>query len=512
VVDKKLIVASLFLLAFHLIFTPVAEYDHFRNLKIAQEMSATGRLLYFGSNFLSNPPLAYLPHALLIRLFGFHYTLHRLLDLAFWIGAMWLAEALGRELKLDNLGLMVGLSWVFVFATAIRSYSDMMFWGALSLLLYFRLKHQPSWRHSLYLGLALGAGLATKYSFGLILPFLVLDWMVVRKPLRFLIPALLVPAFFMTPLVIHAGLNDLPQPWQLSRTTNLSWREEGEKVLPTYLPYLMILEFWPLLTLLALFSLKADLFTYLLAGLPVLGGIATGYFEVRHFIFILLPLAVAAARTVKQKKWWKGLAVGYVIIFLILGLSRIQPVHDETDFLSFATSIRPNETVLGGPYHLISLFASGDSEQMETLKNPSNAIILGATYYLTPEPLNHSLLSPAGTFELKGTVYAGTYYLYHLNLTRAVEEAGLMTAGIIRVRDTRGRPVYRAECTINGNGWSLPQVSDKAGEILLLVPPGGYVHEITCSATGFHNATISQLEDIVMTPGGLFFSPGKVRF
>ena len=128
--------AVLFLFAFHLIFTPNVEYDHARNLEIAREMSHTGLMSYFGANFLSNPPLMYAIHALFIRLFGFHYFVNRMIDLSFWIGAMFILRKISHLEGIKNLHFLVGLSWMMIYATAIRSYSDVLFFSSLALLRY----------------------------------------------------------------------------------------------------------------------------------------------------------------------------------------------------------------------------------------------------------------------------------------------------------------------------------------------------------------------------------------
>ncbi|MBR9681382.1 MAG: hypothetical protein GOV00_01130 [Candidatus Altiarchaeota archaeon] len=317
--DKKLIFASVFLLTFHLIFTPIIGYDHARNLEVAREMANTGLMSYYGENFVSNPPLLYMVHALIIKLFGFHYILHRMVDLLFWIAAMFVLEALGKEVNVQHLGLLIGLSWTFVYATAIRSYSDTLLLSAIMLLLYFRFKKEPSLRGAMWFGISYGVAGWAKYPPFLLSAFFLLDWLVHKKPLKYIIIALVVGSSFALPLIAYAQFNGLPMPWTASVDTNVVWRTGDPQTL--YEPYLLLLKMWPALFTLAFSSLRLDLFSAILVGVPLIGRVVSKVFEVRHYFFIIIAMGVLASRFIEKKT----MALGCLLVCCMF--SNFRPIR-----------------------------------------------------------------------------------------------------------------------------------------------------------------------------------------
>ncbi len=233
---KSTLVLIAFYILFHWFISPAVEYDHGRNLGIALCTSKYGLPCYFGQNFLNNPPLSYYLHALLIKLFGFHYQLHRMLDLAFFIAGIILVEIIGRRLKLENLELFVGLNWTFIYATAIRSYSELLFAGALIYLAYLELLEKDNW---FFFGLASGLGLWFKYTLGVFSAVLSLVYFVKKRKVEPLAYAWAVILLLFSPLVLYSKLNGLPMPWKVSAKNQQIWRNSVPP--PIYDPFVKII-------------------------------------------------------------------------------------------------------------------------------------------------------------------------------------------------------------------------------------------------------------------------------
>ncbi|MBR9681383.1 MAG: hypothetical protein GOV00_01135 [Candidatus Altiarchaeota archaeon] len=156
------------------------------------------------------------------------------------------------------------------------------------------------------------------------------------------------------------------------------------------------------------------------------------------------------------------------------------------------------------------MFSQADAEYSEDF-DINMALIYGATHFVSKTPQSNSFLIEAGSFEVINPTYAGTHYVYDVDWNAMLLEWNLEYRGTLEVVDSKGKPVYRTTCILSGDDWTIDQVSDKAGEILFLVPAGRSFAQVKCEALGFSTSYLSG-NKIEMTFVGLFHKTNSIRY
>ncbi len=211
------------------------------------------------------------------------------------------------------------------------------------------------------------------------------------------------------------------------------------------------------------------------------------FVEIRHLFFLIIPLAIMAAKTSKKYN------LKYAPLLLLLLWPLRIPSHiyilPDSGFLSFCSEIKENETVLASFYHYFPVFSKGDGEFAPKF-DEKQAIIYGASYYVTKNKVNSPYLEFYKSFEVENPTYKGRYLVYRINLTKILRVYNLTLYGRLRVVNDRGEPIWRATCYVVGNNWKIPQISDKSGEILLIGPKGSKPVAVICRALGYEENSV----------------------
>lgn len=124
-----------------------------------------------------HPPGVPLFYGFTMRIFSVRILVVRIVSLMFTTATVLLTYFLGRELYNRETGLLAALlllSFPYTLRMGVAALTDMpvTFFFSLVLFLILRLLHTPMYRLSLAAGLAVGAGLLSKYTMALIFPLL----------------------------------------------------------------------------------------------------------------------------------------------------------------------------------------------------------------------------------------------------------------------------------------------------------------------------------------------------
>jgi hypothetical protein len=317
------------------------------------------------------------------------------------------------------------------------------------------------------------------------------------------------PALLLyVPYLYYIFINGLPWPWQANfASLSGAWAAGAERI-PVWHIYIEMLKTWPILFAASLVAIGLQVksekksvlmstnFLFILTVLvtPLLVPLLLRLTALNHWFYIFIPLPILSAQLIEKIPKYKKHAFIALLIFLaITGAYQIsqnvasREAYNNEELDSFLAELTPSDTLLSEwRYTHINVFSEAYAEYSQSF-DPMNAVIYASDYYISSERLEEApFLELYKQFSSETPVYGGNFYAYKIDLPALLEIGNLSSNGQVLLVNSDGEPVSYARCTISGESWNLPQMSNKAGEIEMIMPRG-YSGEaqLQCTAMGY---------------------------
>lgn len=193
--NRRILGLCLFIFALLFLYSfvrPVVIYDEPCDLYASQIVANEGyrslfirydEIAWLGSQ---HPPLAPILHGTVMMIFGQNPMIIRWVTAAFSVATCFVIYLVGKQVFDERVGLFAALACAFsiqFYRSGVLANNDMLvvFFFALSLLLFIRLLDVPSFGMGLATGVAITLGLLSKYTMVFVFPIM-LGWLIVSRP------------------------------------------------------------------------------------------------------------------------------------------------------------------------------------------------------------------------------------------------------------------------------------------------------------------------------------------
>jgi len=501
------------------VFHAITEYDHDRDLIIEQELVERGTFSYFGQAYVINPPINYITHAVPIWLTGdLSYLAQQIIEIIMFAAAIILIYFIALELTKDQKQafiafVLAAVSWTFILATAIRSYSIMLLMGTLLFYTYLRYLSKPGYKSAAIFGIVIGLAMLTKSSFFFLLVIMGvhLIWTLLTKQdykYEHLGAIAILTLVLYAPYLYYIFINGLPWPWQANLASlSGAWAAGAERI-PIWHIYIEMLKTWPVLFAAGLVAIGLQIrsekksvlmstnFLLILTVLvtPLLVPLLLRLTALNHWFFLFIPLPILAAQLVtKLEKHSKLLLVLLLVAIAVTGAYQIsknvssEAVNGNEELNNFISELSASDSLLSEwRYAYFNVFSDAYAEYSQGF-DPGNAVVYAIDYYISAEPIEDApFLEPYKQMSSKTPVYGGDFYAYKVDLPVLLELGNFTSNGKILLTSSDDKPVSFARCSIYTEDWNLPQISNNAGEIENIVPQGfSGEAKLRCVAMGY---------------------------
>jgi hypothetical protein len=320
--------------------------------------------------------------------------------------------------------------------------------------------------------------------------------------------AALLAAIVYAPYLIYVAVNGLPWPWQANLASLSAAWTNGARI-PPWQVYLDFFKTWPVLLLASLAAiilqfkserksiLSSHKLLLILAVLvtPFLIPMVLRLTALNHWFYLFIPLPILSAYLVgRAGKFAKPLLIILVGALLITGAFQISQnvapisVYNNEELNSFVKELTPSDTILSEwRYTYFDVFSPAYSEYA-TQPDPGAIITLSADYYLSTKQIDLPFLEQKQVISSDIPIYKGDIFVYAVDLNSLLSSNNLTKKGTVTLVNSENKPVSYAQCQIYAENWAIPQISNRAGEISLIVPKS-FASEpsLQCKAMGYED-------------------------